>query len=702
MFNLLSLRFLLNPLKFIESLITFGIDSGSGGGNTTTSTTTNIPDWLKPETQQMLAGATKQLFEVNKKGEITGVRPYTPYSTNVTDYYAGFSPMQQQSFAQAAQMQMPGQYAQATDFANAAGYGGLQSAQQALGYGNAGFQSGQLGQQMGLMAANIAANQAAQDRAAAQGYGNAGFQSGQLGQQFGLQSAQESQALSDMYGSAGYQAGLQGQQSGLLGQQFGLQSAQNAQNMAQGYGAMGAGYGAQAANLAGAAQNYGARGAGYGDLASQLGLQGLQAQQYGMDVGQQARDYAAQAAAAGQNYGNMVTNQGLVNQYMSPYQQAVTDVAKQGALRDFQVAQQMRQSQAARSGAYGGARQAIENAEAQRNLNTQLQALQTQGSQNAYNQALANIAQQQNLGLQGLQGAQSGLGTALQGGQLGLSGLAQAISGQNAAMQGQQVGLGGVNAANQAYQTGIQGANTGLSSVGQYINAGQLGLAGTAQGIQGAQSAMQGAGVGLSGVGQRTNAGQLGLAGTAQGIQGAQAGLQGVNASTNAGQFGLQGAQVGLQGTGQGMQGAGYGMQGAQGAQAGYGLANQSAQNLSGIGTAQQAAQKDIISLQNQLGAQQQAQEQKYIDAAIANYANAQNAPMNAFNQLNALIRGMGGTQTQYAPPPSVGSQAAGLGTALGSAYMMTKKEGGKIEEPKTYKSGGLVDLAIVQAMGEA
>ena len=56
-------------------------------------------------------------------------------------------------------------------------------------------------------------------------------------------------------------------------------------------------------------------------------------------------------------------------------------------------------------------------------------------------------------------------------------------------------------------------------------------------------------------------------------------------------------------------------------------------------------------------------------------------------------------TQTQYAPPPSVGSQVAGLGTALGGAYMMTKKDGGVI---KTYKSGGLVDLAIENAMGNA
>ena len=514
---------------------------GGGGGNTTsTSVTTNIPNWLKPQTQQMLAGATKQLFQTNDKGEITGVNAYVPYSTNPQDYYAGFSPMQQQSFAQAANLQVPGQFQGASDFANAAGMGGLQSAQQAYGYGNAGFQSGQLGQQLGI-------------------------QGGQY------------------------------------------------------YGGMGAGYGQQAANLAGNALGYGQAGAGYGDLASQLGLQGLQAQQYGMDVGQQARDYAAQAAAAGQNYGNLVTNPNAVQSYMSPYQQAVIDVQKAAALREFQTGQQMRQANAARSGAYGGARQAIENAEAQRNLNSQLQAMEAQGQQNAYAQALANIGQQQTLGLSGLQGAQQGLGTALQGGQLGLSGLAQAISGQNAAMQGQQVGLGGISAANQAYQTGIQGAGMGLQGVDRQ------------------------------------------LAGTAQGMQGAQVGLQGV-----------------------------------QGAQAGYGLANQAGQNLMNIGTQQLAAQKDIIGLQNQLGAQQQAQQQKYIDAAINNYANAQNAPMSAFQQLNSLIRGMGSTNTQYAPAPSLMSQVGGLGAAGLGAYMASRKEGGVI---KAYKSGGLVDLAVSNAL---
>jgi len=540
---------------------TFFMGGGSAPSNTTSTVNqTNVPNWAKPQAQQMLAAATKQLFQTNAKGEITGVNPYVPYSTNPADYVSGFSPMQQQAFAEAANMQMPGQFAQASDLAARGGYGGLQSAQQALGYGNAGFQSGQ------------------------------------------------------------------------LGQQFGLQSAQQAQNMANYYGGMGANYGQQAANLAGAAQGYGAQGAGYGNLASQLGLQGLQAQGYGMDVGQQARDYAAQSAAAGQNYLNQIGNPSVVQQYMSPYQQNVTDLQKAAALREFQVGQQMRQANAARSGAYGGARQAIENAEAQRNLNTQLQTIEAQGLQNAYNQALVNIGQGTQYGLSGLSGAQSGLNTALQGGQLGLSGLAQAISGQNAAMQGAQVGLGGVNAANQAYQTGIQGANTGLSGVGQFI----------------------------------------------------------------------QGGQLGLQGTAQGMQGAGYGLQGVSGAQQGYQLANQAAQNLSGIGTAQQAAQTGIIGLQNQLGGQQQANQQDIINAAINNYAQAQNYPMQQLQNYNALIRGLGSTQTTYAPGPSVGSQLAGAGMSAAALYGMMKAEGGKIEEPKTYKSGGLVDLAIANVMGNA
>jgi hypothetical protein len=64
-----------------------------------------------------------------------------------------------------------------------------------------------------------------------------------------------------------------------------------------------------------------------------------------------------------------------------------------------------------------------------------------------------------NLGLQGLQGAQQGLGTALQGGQLGLSGI-------GTAMQGQQAGMQGLTTANQLYGTGIQGSQAGMQGAG--------------------------------------------------------------------------------------------------------------------------------------------------------------------------------------------------------------------------------------------
>ena len=133
---------------------------GGGGPSSTTVTQSNIPDWLRPQVEQVLGGATKELFQTQKvdsgqkddagnviyNEEIIGTKPFTPYSTDPKDYVAGFSPLQQQVQANAANLQVPGQFNQATGLAGAAGRGGMQSAQQALGYGNAGFQSGQTGQ----------------------------------------------------------------------------------------------------------------------------------------------------------------------------------------------------------------------------------------------------------------------------------------------------------------------------------------------------------------------------------------------------------------------------------------------------------------------------------------------------------------------------------------------------------------------------
>jgi hypothetical protein len=480
---------------------------GEGGGpSTTTVNQSNIPEWLRPQVEGIIGGASQELFDytVDEDGNyvLKGAKPFVPYSANVQDYVAGFSPLQQQVQANAANLQMPGQFNQATGYANQAAQGGMDSADRAYGYGNAGFQSGQ-----------------------------------------------------------------QGQQSGLLGQQMGMQGGDY-------YGAMGAGYGQQ--------------GAGYGAQAADVGQMGLRAEQYGRNISGQAEDYASQAAGMGDLYGQMATSPGTYQAYMSPYQEAVTNVQLEGLQRQADIARTQRGSQAARAGAYGGSRQAIENAEANRALASQMDAVRAQGLQQAYQQAQGNITQRAQLGLQGLQGAQQGLGTALQGGQLGLSGIGTALQGLQGGMQGASLG--------------IQGAQAGLQGVDRQ-------LAGTAQGMQGA-----------------------GL-----GIQGAQAGLQGVS-----------------------------------GAQSGYGLADRAAGTLGTLGNQQLNAQTGILGLQNQFGGQQQQQEQQYINQAIQNFAQAQENPMQRYNQLNSLVRGYalpGTTTTQYQASPNLLTQGVGAGVAGLSLY---------------------------------
>lgn len=75
---------------------------GKGGGGTTQSTgttyTTNIPEYAEPYVHTMLGATQKQLFDMNDQGEITGFRPYKPYSTDPSAYVAPFSPTQQQAF----------------------------------------------------------------------------------------------------------------------------------------------------------------------------------------------------------------------------------------------------------------------------------------------------------------------------------------------------------------------------------------------------------------------------------------------------------------------------------------------------------------------------------------------------------------------------------------------------------------------------
>ena len=125
----------------------------------------------------------------------------------------------------------------------------------------------------------------------------------------------------------------------------------------------------------------------------------------------QASDIAAgaanQAAGAGANYFGMTSNPMAVGAFMSPYMQNVVDTQKQQAIQDYGRGIPSMIAGGIRAGARGGTREALMQSEAQRNLQNQLQGIQSTGLQNAYSDALKNMQYGSTLGLQGAQAAGS-------------------------------------------------------------------------------------------------------------------------------------------------------------------------------------------------------------------------------------------------------------------------------------------------------
>jgi hypothetical protein len=312
-----------------------------------------------------------------------------------------------------------------------------------------------------------------------------------------------------------------------------------------------------------------------------------------------------------------------VNQYMNPYMQNVVDVQQREAQRTADIAGTQRGAQAARSGAFGGSRAAIMDAEAARNLATQKGDIQAQGQQAAFQNAQQQFNQQQQANLQAQQANQ---GAGLTVGQ------------QNLASQLQTQGLG----AGQNLQAQLANQQQGM----------------TAQQLQ-EQSRQFGAGQGMTAAQQRA---QYGLAGQQAGEQSRQFGAN----------LGLQGLQSGMQAAGQ----------------------------LGSLGQNRYAQQTGNIGLQNQLGAQQQAQSQRYIDQMIQNYGTAQQYPQQQLAFMSGLLRGLPlqtATTQQYQAAPSSLSQVAGLGMAgYGLNKMYGGKKGGLPKDfEKSKRKAGLAELAL-------
>jgi hypothetical protein len=217
--------------------------------------------------------------------------------------------------------------------------------------------------------------------------------------------------------------GLQNQAFGAAGNLGTAQQTTDASNMAAqaGIGALGAEYqGGQFGNTYQGLQNY--------------------------DPGQvRAQNFGAQSA----------------QDYMSPYMQNVVDIQQREAQRNADIAGTSRGANAARSGAFGGSRQAVMDAEAARNLSIQKGDIQATGLQNAYQQAQQQFNADQTRQLQAQQAQQ-------QANQFGYG--QQALGAQNQAQYGQAANQ--LNAQQQQFGAnfglqGLQAANQAASTLGQ-------------------------------------------------------------------------------------------------------------------------------------------------------------------------------------------------------------------------------------------
>lgn len=343
---------------------------------------------------------------------------------------------------------------------------------------------------------------------------------------------------------------------------------------------------------------------------------------------------------------------GAAEAYMSPYMQNVVDIQKREAQRQAGIASTQRGAQFAKAGAFGGGRQAIENAEAQRNLATQMGDIQATGLQNAYQQSQQQFAADQARALQAsLANQQAGLTV---GGQ-NLQSL-QATQ-QLGTQTGLQTSLANLNAAQQA---GVQNMAAYLQTQGMNSQ-------------QALQAALANQQAGLT-VGQQN---LQSLQGTQQlGAQTSmQAQLANQQAMQNAAQLREQSAQYG----------AGFGLQGLQTAMQGAGQLGQLGQNIYGQTTGN-------INLQSQLGGQQQQQVQNVLSNQYQDYLQQENMPYRQLGFMSDLLRGTAGLGQssiyQYQQQPSTTSQLVGMGTTLAGISKLGLKEGGAV-------SAGLADLAI-------
>jgi hypothetical protein len=242
----------------------FGGGSGGGGHTTSTVTQTSIPEWLRPQTEAVLGAGMQEYFNATPRTttnpltgqttteyDITGTKPYTPYSRNPRDYVAEFSPQQQRVFGEAAGMQTPGGFQTGQQMTGMAGMGGLETVGGAYGYGAQGAGYGGQGSMFGQQAAGMGGmyEQMATDPRSIQAYMSPYMQNVvEIQKQQAIEDAQRAQLGANLnaakYGTYGgarqtlaqtqREAGLNKQLSDIQAQ--GLQSAFDQARLSQQFG----------------------------------------------------------------------------------------------------------------------------------------------------------------------------------------------------------------------------------------------------------------------------------------------------------------------------------------------------------------------------------------------------------------------------------------------------------------------------------
>jgi hypothetical protein len=334
----------------------------------------------------------------------------------------------------------------------------------------------------------------------------------------------------------------------------------------------------------------------------------------GYDPSIRASGYTATAPT--EQYQPLGFEQNL-QRFMSPYQQNVIDIQKREARRQSDITGEQIGSQAAQAGGLGGYREAILQAERERNLGQQLGDIQARGSQQAYQQAVQQIGAERAADLQaaqfGLQ--QYGIGEQAAQTQEQLSQQAFAF-GEQARQQAAQLGLSAQQQQEAARQAQEKFRQTGFQTDQQALQAqGQQALAG----FQADQQALQ-----------------------AQGQQNL-AGFQAQEAARQAQErFGQSAYDLSQR----------YGQSAAQ--------------QLAGLGQARQADVQQRIAALTGIGSQQRALRQAGLDLGYEDFLRQQQYPQQQLGFYSNILRGVPvqpqRTVSTYTQQPGLFQQTLGLG----------------------------------------